>query len=138
MAQVVEMAAALRNELDLVRVLWLRGRIDAGLGRERVAEAAFEQVRQAFREREIAYDFAKATLGLAVLLSGQGRTAEVKVLATQTLWIFEAQRVHGEAQKALRLFCDAAEAERLTVELARRILRYLEKAQHSPGLRFEE
>jgi len=136
--EVTELAIALRNELDLVRVSWLRGRIDAGLGREQEAEAAFQQVRHALRARRIAYDFAKATLELAVLYRGQGRIAEVKTLAKQTLWIFEAQRVHSEAEKALRLFCEAAEAERLTLELARRILRYLESAQHNPGLRFEE
>lgn len=135
--KVVEMAVALRNELDLVRVSWLRGRIDAGLGCGQEAEAAFQQVRQALRARQIAYDFAKATLELAVLYRSQGRIAEVKSLARQTLWVFEAQRVHQEAEKALRLFCEAAEAERLTVELARRILQYLERAQHNPQIRFE-
>ena len=133
-----EMALELGHELNRFRVLWLRGRIDAGLGREQEAEAAFQQVRQAFRRRHIAFDFARATLELAALYRSQGRIAEVKALAKQTLWIFEAQRVHQEAAKALRLFCEAAEAERLTVELVRRILRYLERAQHNPRLRFEE
>ncbi|MEA2604196.1 MAG: hypothetical protein QOF89_5188 [Acidobacteriota bacterium] len=95
-------------------------------------------MRRALRGRNIAYDFARATLELAVLYRGQGRIAEVKALAKQTLWIFEAQSVHKEAEKALRLFCEAAEAELLTVELARHILRYLERAQHNPRLHFEE
>jgi tetratricopeptide (TPR) repeat protein len=133
-----EMALELGHELNRFRLRWLRGRIDAGLGREQEAEAAFQQVRQAFRGRNIAFDFAKVTLELAALYRRQGRLAEVKALAKQTLWIFEAQRVHKEAEKALRLFCEAAEAERLTVELARRILRYLERSQHNPRLRFEE
>ncbi len=133
-----EMALSLGLELNRFRVLWLGGRIDAGLGRESRAEGAFEQVRQAFRARRIAFDFAKVTLELAVLYRSQGRLAEVKTLAQQTLWIFEAQGVHAEAEKALRLFCEAADAEWLTVELARRILRYLEKAQNSPGLCFVE
>jgi len=132
-----EMALDLGQELNRFRVLWLRGRIDAGLGRDREAELAFEQVRQAFRGKRIAYDFAKATLELAVLYRGQGKIAEVKALAQETVWIFEAQGIHKEAEKALRLFCEAAEAERLTVELARRILRYLERAQNNPRLRFE-
>jgi tetratricopeptide (TPR) repeat protein len=133
-----ERALALGQALNGFRVLWLRGRIDAGLGRKSEAEAALEQVRQAFYTQRIAYDFAKVTLELAVLYRSQGRLAEVKALAKQTLWIFEAQGVHAEAEKALRLFCEAAEAERLTIELARRILRYLERAQHNPGLRFME
>jgi tetratricopeptide (TPR) repeat protein/DNA-binding XRE family transcriptional regulator len=138
LAQVAEMVLSLGNELDLVRTSWLRGRIDAGLGREVEAEAAFVQVRHAFRARKIVYDFAKATLELAILYRDQGRITEVKTLARQTFWIFKAQGVHEGAKEALRLFCDAAEAERLTVELARRILRYLERAQNNPLLRFEE
>ena len=133
-----EMALSLGHELNRFRVLWLRGRIDAGLGRENEAQAAFEQVQQAFRTRRIAFDFAKVTLELAGLYRAQGQLAEVKALAKQTLWIFEAQGVHTEAKKALRLFCEAAEAERLTVELTRGILRYLERAQHNPGLCFVE
>ena len=132
-----ERALDLGQELNRFRVLWLRGRIAAGLGRDREAELALEQVRQAFRGKGIAYDFAKATLELAVLYRGQGKILEVKALARQTVWIFEAQRVHEEAEKALRLFYEAAEAEWLTVELARRILRYLERAQNNPRLRFE-
>jgi len=94
-------------------------------------------VRRGFRARTIAYDFAEATLELAILYRGQGRTGEVKALAGQTLWIFRTQGVHHEAERALRLFCEAAEAERLTVELARRILEFLRQARHNPRLRFE-
>jgi tetratricopeptide (TPR) repeat protein len=136
-AEVVELVTEIGNELDLVRLLWLRGRIDAGLGRERKAEAAFEQVREAFRERGIAYDFAKITLELAVLLSNQGRVKEVKALAQQTAWIFNSQGVHSEAEKALRLFIEAADAERLTVEFARRILGYLNRAEKGTPFCFE-
>jgi transcriptional regulator with XRE-family HTH domain len=138
MPEVVELATVLGNELDIVRVLWLRSRIDLGFGRRGEAEAALEQVRLAFRERGIAYDFAKVTLELAVLLGTEGRLSEVKALAQQTLWIFKTQGIHSEAKKALQLFCEAAEAERLTVLLAQRILGYLEKAQRNPALRFEE
>lgn len=53
------------------------------------------------------------------------------------MWIFAEQGIHGEAKKALRLFCEAAEEERLTVELIRRLLDYLTRARHNPRLRFE-
>ncbi len=136
--EVSAMATAIGNELDLVRLVWLRGRINAGLDRDHEAEAALEQVRQAFRHRGIVYDFAKVTLELAVLYRSRGRLAEVKTLARQTLWVFQEQGVHAEAEKALRLFCEAVEGERLTVEFARRMLNYLEKAQSSPGVCFAE
>jgi transcriptional regulator with XRE-family HTH domain len=68
----------------------------------------------------------------------QGRTAEVKRLADEMVAIFRAQQVPREAMAAVLVFHKAAEQERATVELARRLSDYLRRAQHDPGLRFEE
>jgi tetratricopeptide (TPR) repeat protein len=135
MSEITALAAETGNELDPVRVLWLRCRIDSGLGRAPEAEAAFKQVRQAFRQRGIAYadDFATVTLELALLLSEQGRWSEVRSLAMETTWIFKTQGIHSEAEKALTFFCEMAATERLTVELAKSILEYLNRAEKPPG-----
>jgi tetratricopeptide (TPR) repeat protein len=132
-----EMTLDLNLELDLVRVFWLQAKIESGLGRTDQAIPALEQVRDAFRNRMIPYDFAEASLDLALLYRSQGRCAEVKVLARQMAWIFREQGVHGEAKKALQIFCEAAEEERLTVELVRRLLHYLARARNNPRLVFE-
>jgi len=135
--EVRELAMEMGNGLDLVRVVWLESRIFAGLGRREEAVAALEQVRGEFTTREIAYDAALVSLELAVLYLEDGRTSEVRILARQMLWIFRAQGVHREALAALKLFCEAAEREQATVDLARRVAEYLEKARHNPDLRFE-
>jgi tetratricopeptide (TPR) repeat protein len=132
-----DLALDLNLELDLVRVLWLQAKIGSGLSRVDEAIPALEQVRDAFRNRKIPYDFAEASLDLALLYRSQGRCAEVKALAHQMAWIFREQGVHGEAKKALRIFCEAAEEERLTVELIRRLLDYLARARRNPRLVFE-
>jgi tetratricopeptide (TPR) repeat protein len=137
-SEITALAAETGNELDPVRALWLRGRIDSGLGRTQEAEAAFKQVWQAFRQRGVANDFAMVTLELVSLLSEQGRWSEVRSLAKETMWIFKAQGIHSEAEKALAFFCEMAAAERLTVELAQRILEYLSRAEKNLGLRFNE
>jgi tetratricopeptide (TPR) repeat protein len=137
LGDVREMALDLNLELDLVRVLWLQAKIESGLGHTDKASPALEQVRDAFRDRMIPYDFAEASLDLALLYRSQGRCAEVKALAHQMAWIFQEQGVHGEAKKALRIFCEAAEEERLTVELVRRLLDYLARARNNPRLVFE-
>jgi len=131
------MALDLGFELDLVRVLWLQAKIWAGRGQEETALPALEQVRRAFRDQTIPYDFAEVSLEIADLYRSQGRTGEVKTLAKQMMWIFTEQGVHGEAKKALRIFCEAAEEERLTAELIRRLLDYLARARDNPRLRFE-
>ena len=135
--EVQELAVALRKELDLLRVVWLKGKIAAGLGWDEQARIAFEQVRREFTAREIAYDCALVTLELAALLLEQGHTREVRALAEEMLWIFRAQGVHREALAALQVFCDAARRETASAELARRVALFLHRAQHDPQLRFE-
>jgi transcriptional regulator with XRE-family HTH domain len=135
--EVRELAVRMGNALDLVRVVWLEGRVAAGSGRRWDAVLAFEQAQRDFTAREIAYDAALVSLDLATLYLEDGRTREVRSLARQMMWIFTSQKIHREALAALRLFCEAAEREHATAALARRVADYLEKARHDPGLRFE-
>jgi tetratricopeptide (TPR) repeat protein len=127
----------LDNDLDALRLRWLEGRVAAGLGRAEEALTALSKMREEFTARGIVYDAALATLELAVLYLEQGRTREVRTLARQMATIFRTQGVHREALAALKLFCEAAEKESATVELARRVAEYLYRAQHNPSLRFE-
>jgi transcriptional regulator with XRE-family HTH domain len=132
-----ELAEKAGNELDLIRVLWLEGRVAAGLDKREEALPALEQVRRYFTTEQIAYDAALASLEVAVLVLEAGRTGEVRTLAEEMLWIFQAQGVHREALAALKLFYEAARREEATAELAREILDYLNKARSNPGLRFQ-
>ncbi len=67
------LAVRLGNGLDLVRALWLEGRIAAGLGQRDQAVSALERVRADFMSRGMAYDVALATLELAVLFLEEGK-----------------------------------------------------------------
>jgi hypothetical protein len=68
----------------------------------------------------------------------QNRTAQVRALAEEMAWIFRAQGINREALAALRIFCDAAEREAASLELARSVVRFLHRAQYDPELRFGE
>src|SRR6185295_17896688 len=61
-AEVRELAERLGEELDLVRVVWLEGKLAAASGRPTEAEAAFTQVRRRFMASELAYDYALSSL----------------------------------------------------------------------------
>jgi len=135
--EVRELAERLGEELDLTRVAWVTGKIAAGLGRTSEAEAAFEKCRRVFDRRELTWDYAVVSLELALILLEQGRTGETRKLAEEMLEIFKAQEVEREALAALKIFCDAAKRETATVELARRVVKFLYRAQHDPELRFE-
>ncbi|HSS77946.1 MAG TPA: helix-turn-helix transcriptional regulator [Thermoanaerobaculia bacterium] len=136
--EVRELAERLGEELDLTRVAWVTGKIAAGLGRTSEAQAAFQKAREVFSRRGLTYDYALVSLELALIFLEQGRTGETRKLAEEMLEIFRAQKVEREALAALRIFCDAAKRETATVELARRVVKFLYRAQHDPELRFEE
>jgi len=135
---VLSIAEGLGKELDLARVLWVSGMIAAGTGRSAEAEESLEQVRREMARRNIAYDYALVTLELAVVLLAENRLGEVRALATDLVWIFSAQQVSENALAALRLFSEAARRETATVGFARQIRRFLYRAQHDPGLEFED
>jgi tetratricopeptide (TPR) repeat protein len=138
LSEVRAIVERLNQELDLTRVSWLEGLVAAGVGQSVEAEAKLQQVRGVMVEREIAFDYALATLDLAVVLLAENRTAEVRAFATDLLWIFRSQQMNENALAALRLFAAAARQETATVGLARRIRRFLDRAQHDSELKLEE
>ena len=103
--------------LDLVRLHWTEGFIAYGLGRLDEAEAAYREVQQEFLKHGVLYSVALVSLDLALLLSRQGRTGELKLLAAELTASFSAQEVHREATAALVLFQRACDEERVTAEL---------------------
>jgi transcriptional regulator with XRE-family HTH domain len=134
--EIGSLVSALQRELDGVRLKWLQGRVGAGRGRLDEAEVLLEEVRQEFTTRRSAWDCSLVTLELAVVRLRQGRAAEVRSLAAELVWIFEAQGIHQGALAALTLFREAAERDQATVDLADRLVRYLRKAQGDPEMRF--
>ncbi len=135
--EVRRMAVESGYEIDLIRVLWLAGRVAAGLGRRQEAMADFEQVRWDFAAKGLGYDMALASLDLAQLYLEEGRTTEVKAIAEQTVSVFASRQIHREALAALTLFRRAAETEAASADLMHHLSRYLERARREPGLHFE-
>jgi transcriptional regulator with XRE-family HTH domain len=138
LGEVRSIAERLNRDLDLTRVLLVEGLAAAGVGQNAEAEAKLQQVRGEMAKREIAFDYALVTLDLAVVLLAESRTEEVRALATDLLWIFRSQQMSENALAALRLFAAAARRETATVGLARRIRRFLYRAQQDPELKLEE
>jgi transcriptional regulator with XRE-family HTH domain len=130
-------AVELGDEIDLLRLSWLEGRIQAGLGHRPAALWFLQQAEAEFAKRDMGYDVALALIEIAALLLEEGRTAEVKALAPELAKAFEAKGVHREALAAVQLFKEAVEQETASAALARRVLRFLFRARHDEGLKFE-
>ncbi len=128
---VVELAAGQGNNLERLRVRWVEGRLRAGMGERLEAMAIFVQVQREFTRLRLPHDAALVSLELAILWLEAGRMAEVRELALEMAWIFKAKKIAREALAALRLFCDAAERDAATMELARRVQAEVEMALRS-------
>ncbi|HSL82826.1 MAG TPA: hypothetical protein VLF66_08620, partial [Thermoanaerobaculia bacterium] len=121
---------------DRERLFWLGARISWAEGDLDGADEQLQGVRDAFRELGAHYDFALATLDQALLYLEQGRTADVRRLASEMLPVFTSRSLHRHALAALVLFQRAAEAEEATAAWVRELARYLRHARGNPLLRF--
>jgi tetratricopeptide (TPR) repeat protein len=128
---VLELAAGQGKKLEQLRVRWVEGRLRAGLGERLEAMVIFVEVQREFTRLRLPYDAAQVSLELAVLWLEAGRTVEVRELALEMAWIFKAQKIAREALAALRLFCDAAERDAVTLALARKVWAQVEEARRS-------
>jgi tetratricopeptide (TPR) repeat protein len=137
--EVQAFAEQLGQEVDLIHVLFIRGKIAVGTGRAEEAEEIFEKARRKFASLKppLVLEYALVSLDLGLLLLEQNRTSEVRILGKQMASIFTTQGVRREALAALLIFCDAAKREAATVELTRRVIRFLYRSQHDPDLKFE-
>jgi tetratricopeptide (TPR) repeat protein len=116
---------------------WVKGKIVRGLGQAGQAESLFLAARDGFIAEGIPYDTALVSLELATLYAEQGRTADLKRLATEMVPIFSSLHIHREALAALAFLRQAAEAERASLDVVTRVASYLRRAQHDASLRFK-
>lgn len=115
---------------------WLRARIYAGLGDLDLAEPAFEEVRRTALDRELPYELAMISLEEAIVHLDRGDKKRVQELAEEMLPIFRSRELHAHALAAVYLFQQAALDQSATVDLARQVLLYLQKARNNRYLRF--
>jgi hypothetical protein len=124
-----ELVQAHGSRLDQMRVRWVEARTVTGLGDRVRGRQALAAVRQELLAEPIVYDAALVTLEMVVLDLEDGRTAEVKELASEIAEVFAAQQVHREALAALLTLQRAAAVEAATVSLVREVAAVLERAR---------
>lgn len=104
------------RDIDRIRVRWLEGELAASLEEWEDAVEAFDEVRSLFLEKELPYEFALASLDLALAYGKLDRFAEVRNLASEILEIFKKHGIGREALATMILFKEAAEREAITAE----------------------
>jgi hypothetical protein len=126
------------NELDLVRLRWLEGRIYAGLSDYPRAELAFQETRAGFAKHEQVYSAALAGLDLAALWARQGRFAEVQALAQEMIATFRALRIAREAIVTLLILQKACiNGSGQLLEIIEMVVTFLKDLERQPAKRHE-
>ncbi len=120
------------DELNFLKLRWVEGKINAGLGNLAKAEAAFQEVRDGFRAHEMPYHLAVASLDLAEVWLGQGRTAEMGEVVEEMVRTFQAFGIHREAIAAVLMLQEAVVAQQATSALLRTVATQLQRLQHEP------
>ena len=134
---VMDLSRKCGGEVDFLRLLWIEGRVAAGLGKMNEAVTALRRVRGEFAARHMSFDTALVSLELAALYAEQGLMQDVKNLARHLVPILRSRNIDPEVLAALTLFRQSAEREEVTAKFATDVLVYLRKARYDPGLRFE-
>jgi tetratricopeptide (TPR) repeat protein len=126
------------DQMSLLRLRWLEGKIASALGHFPEAEELLRGVQKELVERELGYDAALLSLDLATIYASQGRSAEMRRLAEEMIPIFKSRDIHREAIAALFVFQKAAEMERVTLGLIRDVTSYLKESRAASSLRSRE
>jgi tetratricopeptide (TPR) repeat protein len=105
------------DRMSLLRLRWLEGKIAIALSRFAPAEEILRGVLKELLEHELGFDAALLSLDLASIYARQGRGAEMRRLAEEMIPLFQSRDIHREAIAALLVFHQAAQMERVTLNL---------------------
>jgi tetratricopeptide (TPR) repeat protein len=123
------------ERFDQLRRLWLEGRIAIQLEEDEKAEQTLQQVREGYREADIAFDVALVSLDLATLWLRQGRTNEIAEILDETIAIFRARNLQREALGALLMLRRAIETDQATAALLQSATVQLSRLERFPARR---
>jgi len=123
--------------LHLLKVRWLEGRIYAGRGKLQLAENAFAEARRGFLGYGLEYEAALVGLDAAGVLLTEGRLDEVEALGSAALETFQFLDIGREAVKAVRYLHEAFVTRQATTALVREVVKFLERFERRPDLRFQ-
>jgi len=115
------------SDVERLKLRWVEGKIAAGLGRLKEAEAAFLEASRDFDRAGLGYRAALVSLDLVAVWLRQSRTSEIRHRVAELLSTFRAIGVEREALAGILLLRDAVECEQTTFELLQLIATSLGK-----------
>jgi len=124
------------GRLNLLKLQWLEGEINVGLGELERAGRSFLMVKQGFEEAGMVYTASVVSLDLAAVWLDQGRAFEARALACEAAEVFLSLRIHREAMTAVMILQKCFETERATARLIKSVADYLRESERDKTARF--
>jgi tetratricopeptide (TPR) repeat protein len=125
------------GRVNLLRVAWEEGRIDAGLGNFDRSIDAFFQAKQGFSEVGRPFDSALVSLELAAVLMIQKRPGEAEELVVEAARVFSAMRIEREALMAVLMLKRSFEMREASAELVEEVAAFVRRSENDPNARFD-
>jgi len=124
------------GRVNVLRVRWEEGRIDAGLGALVSAEQAFREVKQKAEEVKRPFDSALVSLDLAAVLMKLNRRQEAQELVIEAARVFTGLRIEREAWMAVLMLKRTFETEQASAVLVEEVAAFVRRSQNDPAARF--
>jgi len=112
-----EICEITKNEIGWYQIRWVEGLLYQGQGQIEKAKGLFQEALARFislKESDLA---AMLSLDLAALNLHAGYTAEAMRLASTTIPLFEALKIHNEALAAIKILQEAIAANEISLEI---------------------
>jgi tetratricopeptide (TPR) repeat protein len=122
--------------LNLLRLRWIEGKIQVGLGRLAKAAEILSEVRDGFEQLGESYDAALVGIELAAVWLDLGHGEEARKLASEALATFRKLEVEREAVRAVAFLNDACQLEVASGAMAREVASFVKRVEWQPQLRF--
>jgi tetratricopeptide (TPR) repeat protein len=124
------------GRVNMLKIRWLQGQIDAGLKKWSSAEQGLLHVVRGFEQEGMGFHAAFASLELALVWMRQGRYEDTQELIPQVYESFVALKVKKEAFGAMMVLKEAFEKQMGTIELLEDVVEFLRRWYINPHERF--
>lgn len=122
--------------LDRSKFLYLEGRIQVGFGHLDLAELAFRQAKQGFKDAGVPGHGAYVGLDLAALVMRQHRHQEGILYAAEALQEFTRLKIEDQKAEALLVLAEAIKQRLVTATLVQSVADFVRR-EHKPQERYE-
>ena len=124
------------GKIDHVKLRWLQGRIEAGLGNLPAAEDALREAQEGLQNEDLRYHAALASLDLASILLRRGRCEEARTVVLEATEVFLALNIQVEAIKAVLVLQKVFETGVAARTILDEATRFLRRIEYEPALTF--